>query len=258
MGDAGARGRPGDASKAVPVFFSKVLVISGSRVFRELLKLILDTHSEDVLIAGDRMEGRERLAQSNPVDVVICDVSLPDGNGFDLLDDVAAIAEARPEVILVASQPLEGDAQRARQMGAAGYLTKPVSFRHITSVLKEQISRSEQRALRRRHCGRVCLLGLDEVVDSQEGAHPQLLWYARDLSASGAFLETESPVPVGSRLDMTIEIGNIRVRVKAEVVRIQEPRWGRDGGVGIHFLEYGNSAQEALNAYIAEGGPDTY
>jgi len=242
----------------LPSFFSKVLVVSGSRVFRELLRIILVPHSGDVLVASDRQEGRKRLLEADPIDVVICDVRLPDGDGFALLDDVTAFEGTKPEVILVAEQVRESEATRARERGAVGYLVKPVSFRHIASVLKQHIGQSALRSPRRRPGGRVCLLGMENPVDSFASGHPQLLWYARDVSASGAFLETESPLPVGSKLDLAFELGNIRIRVKAEVVRVQSPSWGSGGGVGVRFTDYGDSSREVLEAYVSAGGIDTY
>jgi hypothetical protein len=139
-----------------------------------------------------------------------------------------------------------------------GYLVKPVSFRHIASVLKQHIGDTASRAPRRRPGGRVCILGLQNPIDSFETASPQLVWYARDVSTTGAFLETESPLPVGSMLDLAIEIGNIRIRVKAEVVRVQAPSWGSGGGVGVRFVDYGDSSREVLDAYVTTGGADTY
>jgi len=242
----------------LPSFFSKVLVVSGSRVFRELLRIILVPHSGDVLVASDRQEGRTRLLEANPVDVVICEVRLPDGDGFGLLDDVSAFDGTKPEMILIAEQVKESEAVRAREKGAVGYLVKPVSFRQIASVLKQHIGHSALRSPRRRPGGRVCLLGMENPVDGFASAHPQLLWYARDVSTTGAFLETESPLPVGTKLDLAIEIGNIRIRVKAEVVRVQSPGWGCGGGVGVRFTDYGDSSREVLHAYVSAGGVDTY
>jgi len=257
MGGSQGEGLRG-ADTAVPSFFSKVLVVSGSAVFRELLRLILVPHSGDVLLAKNHEESRDRLTQFSPVDVVICDVRLPDGNGFDLLDDVARVNGVRPEVILVAERGMESDAQRATQKGAVGLLLKPVSFRQIASILKQHVGRSAARSPRRRPGGRVCLLGMGSQIGTDDAAVPQLLWYARDLSTTGAFLETESPLPLGSKLDLAIEIGNIKIRVKAEVVRVQAPGWGSGGGVGVGFVSYGDSSREVLHAYVSAGGVDTY
>ena len=91
----------------VPIYFSRVLVVSGSSVFRDLLRLILDPHSGEVVVAADRQGGRDELARHSPLDVVICDVSLSSGDSFGLLDDVTALGDARLQVILVAGSGAE-------------------------------------------------------------------------------------------------------------------------------------------------------
>jgi len=238
-----------------PISFTTILVISGSTVFRHLLRSILSPHADDVLIACDLNEGRAWLARRS-VDVVICEEILRDGGAFDLLDEVADIGSASAEWVLVTSDPSEASADRAIRKGVAGYLTKPVSFRDIAGTLKSR--RAPTRAPRRRPGGRVSLLGVDDQIDTPEGESPQLMWYARDVSTTGAFLETESPLPIGSRLDLFIEIGCIRIRVKAVVVRIQEPTWQHGGGIGVEFFEYGDSARQTLATYASGGGADTY
>ena len=195
---------------------------------------------------------------SGSEDVVICDVSLSNGDGFGLLDDVAALGEDRPGVILVAGQPMPDEERRALEKGAVGYLEKPIAFRDIAGVVKRRIHGVEQRALRRRPGGRACLLGVGDHIGLPDAGQPQILWYARDVSITGAFLETESPLPVSAKLDLALEFGDIRIRVTAMVVRVQEPSWGCGGGLGVSFLDYGDSAMEALQAFVTEGGADTY
>ncbi len=241
----------------VPIYFSRVLVVSGSSVFRDLLRLILDPHSGEVLVAADRREGRDRLARHGPLDVVICDVSQSSGDGFGLLGDVAALGDARPPVILVASQPVADEERRALELGAAGYLEKPIAFRDIAGLVKQRTTGVEERAPRRRPGGRVCLIGVGDQIDLPDAGQPQILWYARDVSVTGAFLETDSPLPISAKLDLAVEIGDVRIRVTAMVVRVQEPSWGCGGGLGVSFLDYGDSAMEALQAFVTEVGADT-
>jgi CheY-like chemotaxis protein len=156
----------------VPISFSRVLVVSGSSVFRELLRLTLDPHSGEVLVAADRREGRDQLARYSPLDVVICDVSLSNGDGFGLLDDVAALGEARPEVILVAGQPMADEEQRALEKGAVGYLEKPIAFRDIAGIVKRRTGGVAQWAPRRRPGGRACLLGVGDQIDLPDAGQP--------------------------------------------------------------------------------------
>jgi DNA-binding response OmpR family regulator len=192
------------------------------------------------------------------VDIIVCEVSLPDGDGFQILDDVAMTAGGKPEMILVTGRPNADEADRAIEMGAVGYLAKPISIRSIVGALKQSRYGVAPRALRRRPGGRACLIGLEGELELTGPDDPQLLWYTRDVSATGAFIETESPLPVGSKLDLALDIGDVRIRVTAEVVRVQEPGWGQGAGIGVSFVEFGDSAREALQGYVNAGGADTY
>jgi hypothetical protein len=88
-----------------------------------------------------------------------------------------------------------------------------------------------------------------EAVE-QHGS-PQVFWYIRDVGVTGAFLETESPIPVGMHMNLSLDVDTAKVLVTAKVVRVQEPSWGVSGGVGVHFVDYGADALTHLTRYVA-------
>ena len=51
--------------------------------------------------------------------------------------------------------------------------------------------------------------------------------------------------------------GTVFVRVRAEVVRLQEPSWAHVGGVAVAFKDFDDGSKEMLMDYIegAEGDP---
>jgi hypothetical protein len=72
-----------------------------------------------------------------------------------------------------------------------------------------------------------------------------------DISVSGAFLETESPIRLGAMLDLDLEFdGQATVHVTAEVVRVQEPSWRRPGGVGVKFIKCSRRSKSAIGKYM--------
>ena len=232
---------------------ARVLVVSGSSLFRDLVKLLLRPHAREVLVADSLEDALRALSRHAPIDVAICELDLPDGTGFDLLRRREAGTDVR--VILVCDRMVEATTDRAVEEGAIGCLAKPISYRHIASALKRS-EEQDPRAIRRRPGGRVAVLSLDDGTGKL--TQPQILCYARDVSATGAFLETEFPLPTGSRLGLAIELGHMRISLQAEVVRVQEPGWGHGGGVGVHFTECSELGREALSAYVSLGGADAY
>ena len=102
----------------------RVLIADDHRLFAEALEAILsgDDRIELVGLAGDGEEA-VRLAGERRPDVILMDISMP------LLDGIAAakkIKAANDEVsiLMLTGSSARSDVDRARQAGAAGYVTK--------------------------------------------------------------------------------------------------------------------------------------
>ncbi len=69
----------------------------------------------------------DRLVRGGPVDLVLVDARLGDGDGFEFAARARdALDDRVPPVILLAGAGQRGDAARCRELGIVGYLTKPV------------------------------------------------------------------------------------------------------------------------------------
>ena len=72
-----------------------------------------------------------------------------------------------------------------------------------------------------------------------------------DISVTGALLETYGEIPVHQMLDLDLALDNgERVRVTAQVVRIQHPQWGRVGGVGVQFIRFEGESRSILERFL--------
>ncbi|HNG64236.1 MAG TPA: response regulator, partial [Ferruginibacter sp.] len=65
---------------------SKVLIIDDEDKLRGLLSRIINLEGFDVTEAGTINAGL-KLLQKEPVDIILCDVKLPDGNGVDFVKE---------------------------------------------------------------------------------------------------------------------------------------------------------------------------
>ena len=238
------------------ISFNRVLVVSGSAVFRQLMGFLFMVHAEETHLVSDREQAREYLTAAAPFDLAICDASLADDDGLGFLEEVMAMREPRPDVILVARQASEYDQREAIAKGARGYLGKPISFQDIVTALKHNRSSDDLRAPRRLHGGRAGVLAVAEEVEPIQDGDPQLRWRARDVSTTGAFFETESPFPVGCSVQLALDVGGITVHVKGRLVRVQEPSWRHVGGVGVSFSDDDPTVRAALDRFVSEGGTD--
>lgn len=107
-----------------PLLGLTVLVIEDSRYACEAMRLLCLRSGARIRRADSMRSARRHLQVYRP-SVVIVDLGLPDGNGAELIDDLAS-ASPRPEVLLGMSGDLNGEAL-AIEAGADGFLAKPIS-----------------------------------------------------------------------------------------------------------------------------------
>jgi len=68
--------------------------------------------------------------------VVLIDVRLPDADGWELIPRLELAATAPLRVVIMTSAGLRGDAERCRQLGVAGYLTKPLVQDEVLEIIQ--------------------------------------------------------------------------------------------------------------------------
>jgi two-component system CheB/CheR fusion protein len=98
------------------------------------LRLYLEDLGHVVLTATTRHEALEALPSSQ-AQVLISDIGLPDGTGWDLLQQ----ARLRPEVFAIAMSGFgtNADSDRSRQAGFRHHLLKPFKADELDRLLEE-------------------------------------------------------------------------------------------------------------------------
>jgi DNA-binding NarL/FixJ family response regulator len=102
----------------------RVLIADDHRLFAEALEAILagDDRIELVGLAGDGEEA-VRLAEERRPDVILMDISMPLMDGIDAAKKIKA-ADDDVSILMLTGSNARADVDRARQAGAAGYVTK--------------------------------------------------------------------------------------------------------------------------------------
>jgi len=131
-----------------------VLVVDDEEAMREVLRQRLASWGAKVLVAGDGAEARRQL-QATGVDAVVTDVMLPDVSGIELLRELRGEAPGLPVVVITAHGTVDL-AVDAMKDGAQDFLTKPINYEQLKSVLEES-----QRELGRRQSARELASDLD-------------------------------------------------------------------------------------------------
>ena len=104
----------------------KVLLADASEEFRELLCAAIGNADEFEVIAsvGDGLEAEKVLRETKP-DLVLMDMLLPGLDGLGLLDQMAALGEEKPEVIVISGLVSERVVASAMEQGVYYYMSKP-------------------------------------------------------------------------------------------------------------------------------------
>lgn len=100
----------------------RILIIDDEEKLRNLLTRIISLEGFEVLQAGDFKTALKKLEQ-NDIDVVLCDVKLPDGNGVELAKKIKDKFQI-PEIILLTAYGNIPDGVQAIKNGAFDYIIK--------------------------------------------------------------------------------------------------------------------------------------
>ncbi len=110
----------------------KALIVDDDAHFRASLAALVAREGFQTREADTLARARERLAEAIP-DVVLVDLSLPDGDGLELLRD-EELPDAL-EVIVITGNATVDSAVSSLRDGALDYLTKPVDRARLKTVL---------------------------------------------------------------------------------------------------------------------------
>lgn len=87
------------------------------------------------------------LVDNESAGLILLDINLPDGNGFDLYKN--KIAGKKIPTIFLTAKDEEEDIVKGLNMGAEDYITKPFSTRELMARVNRILRRTEQKSLLR-------------------------------------------------------------------------------------------------------------
>lgn len=142
----------------------KILLIEDDRAVAESLMDGLQRDGYDVQWQSTGQGGIDYI-ESHAVQLIILDVRLPDGTGFDWCRKMRQAGIHQP-IIMLTVRSDEVDKILGLEMGADDYVTKPYSYRELLSRVKAQLRRAYGEFAA--HDGNLIYVG-DVVIDRQRG-----------------------------------------------------------------------------------------
>ncbi|MEB3190762.1 MAG: Hpt domain-containing protein [Snowella sp.] len=131
-----------DTMSLMPEQPPMILVVDDSAALRRTLALTLEKSGYRVLQAKDGQEALETLHQTSGIELVICDVEMPNLNGFEFLGQRRRNPEMMQiPVAMLTSRGSEKHRQLAMQLGASAYFTKPYIEQQFLIAIKDLLQR---------------------------------------------------------------------------------------------------------------------
>lgn len=146
----------------------KILVVEDDPTIRLLIKKALEHHGCAVTEAGNAEKGAE-FARKDYHDMVILDLRLPDGNGYDICSGMRNAGINTPVLILSAEKETDVKVKNLNA-GADDYLTKPFSIEELLArieAIKRRTSHSEDTEY---HCNELVIDMINRSVHVGEAS----------------------------------------------------------------------------------------
>ena len=118
-----------------------ILVVEDDRGLREGIELALRRDEFAFTLCESMGKARTAIMDGTAFDLVLLDINLPDGSGYDLLKEIKENHGEIPVIILTAND-FEMDEVRGLELGAEDYITKPFSL----MVLRARIDQALKNA----------------------------------------------------------------------------------------------------------------
>jgi DNA-binding response OmpR family regulator len=210
----------------------QVLVVDGDASARRDVRIACEQDGYQVLEADSAAEGLRVHSSAHP-SLILLEVSLPDGSGFDTCREIRRTDPASP-VIMMSTRSDEIDVVVALEIGADDYVTKPLRLRELAARVAAHLRRARMEsaeAMRTRLEFRELVIDVNERRIYKSGKEVELTHTEFDLltflaSNAGKVLSREKILnsiwgyeyPIETRV-IDVHIRNLRRKIETQPAR---------------------------------------
>lgn len=120
---------------------ARILVVDDSSFQRMMIKNLLLEHGHEPILAENGAVALERLDEEP--DAILCDLVMPVLDGFELLETLGR-SESPVPTIVVSADIQESARARCLELGASGFLNKPMDGGRLLQTLEGLLTGGEQ------------------------------------------------------------------------------------------------------------------
>jgi CheY-like chemotaxis protein len=114
----------------------KILVIEDERNIRASIVEILQLYSYNVVDATNGKDGLMKALTENP-DLIICDVMMPEMNGFAVLEELNRNPDFKTPFIFLTAKAQSDDMRNGMDLKAVGYIFKPFKAADLIKIIED-------------------------------------------------------------------------------------------------------------------------
>lgn len=121
----------------------QILLVEDNETIAKALSYTLEQQKYNVIHTTNVKETEKILAKG--IDLIILDVTLPDGNGFELYKN--AIKQLNIPTIFLTARDDEVDIVKGLELGAEDYITKPFGTKELLARIKKILLRQKKNTI---------------------------------------------------------------------------------------------------------------
>jgi FixJ family two-component response regulator len=123
----------------------RVLVVDDEPNLVELINDVVSRQINGRMIVASTVQQAQQILQTQPIELMVTDLHLPDGDGMDLLAELQS-QQPHASAIIITGAPTMDGAISAIRRGALDFLPKPFSAEHLAERVRRALTRQARHA----------------------------------------------------------------------------------------------------------------
>lgn len=192
----------------------KILIADDTATYRAMLGDALSAKGYDIAYASDGLETVKIVKEEiKELKLVLLDLLMPKMLGFDVLKEIREMegGEQLPVVVITGLFKNIDDIRRVKSLGAVGFIDKALPIEEVVFRI-ENIIKSSRASTEKPLSVRVDLLVNYKINNEPFSTYTFLI------SKKGMFLRSTKPLPVGSEIHLSFELGEGGRQIECDAV----------------------------------------
>jgi two-component system, chemotaxis family, chemotaxis protein CheY len=119
---------------------SKILVVDDSALIQQMYKMTLLRYNCTIIAAKNGQAALDLLPQHPDIGLILLDINMPIMGGLEFLQKVKALGSySHIPIIIQSTEGKDDDTKRGMELGAAGYITKPIQPAALHSLIEKLV-----------------------------------------------------------------------------------------------------------------------